>query len=64
MTTCDAEASQRSTRAMRGRLHAPCLSGKVGQSALMKVCNAEARQEKMTSDQRKAYLATASEKSA
>ena len=41
-----------------------CLSGKLSQTTLMKVCNAEASQEKMTSDDRKAYLATCLKKSA
>jgi psiF repeat len=41
-----------------------CLSGKMSQSTLMKICNAEATQEKLTSDDRKAYLATCLKKSA
>jgi hypothetical protein len=36
----------------------------MNQTTLMKVCNAEATQEKMTSDDRKAYLSTCLKKSA
>ena len=35
-----------------------CLSGKQTPQVMMKVCNAEATQQKMASDARKGYLAT------
>ncbi len=65
MTTCNADASQRSLKGdARQNYMSACLGGKMSQTTLMKVCNAEATQEKMTSDDRKTYLATCLKKSA
>ena len=62
MTSCNAEASQRNLKGdARQSYMSSCLGGKMSQTTLMKVCNAE---EKMTSDDRKAYLATCLKKSA
>ena len=58
-------ASQRNLKGeARQSYMSSCLSGKLSQTTLMKVCNAEATQEKMTSEDRKAYLATCLKKSA
>jgi hypothetical protein len=65
MTTCNADASQKSLKGdARQNYMSACLSGKMNQTTLMKVCNAEATQEKMTSDDRKAYLSACLKKSA
>jgi psiF repeat len=40
-----------------------CLSGKMSQTTLMKVCNNQATQEKLSSDARKTYLGTCLKKS-
>jgi hypothetical protein len=65
MTTCNADATQRSLKGdARQSYMTACLGGKMTQTTLMKVCNAEATQEKMTSDNRKTYLSTCLKKSA
>jgi hypothetical protein len=40
-----------------------CLGGKMNQQTLMKVCNAQASQDKLTSDNRKTYVSTCLKKS-
>ena len=51
MTTCNADASQRNLKGdARQNYMSSCLSGKMSQTTLMKVCNAEATQEKLTSE--------------
>jgi hypothetical protein len=57
MKSCSGDAS---ARALHGQAHrsfmSACLSGKNSPAPMMKVCNAQATQNKMTEDARSAYI--------
>ena len=64
MTTCNADASQRSLKAAaRQSFISACLTGKMNQTTLMKVCNAQASQDKLSSAARKTYVSSCLSKS-